>query len=840
MTASAKPHSRARVRGLISAVLSAVVVGVSLLGAAPAAQAATTATLDNVYFETNTFPDGSRQSLHVDWSIPAAATAPVTLSLDLPEELRGYADSFPMVGPNGEQAGNCVVSATGVECTVDDQFVRDNPYGVSGQFWFDVQSQLKNKEAEEHTFNFGGFSETVVVDPNRAWCTDNCAFTGESLAKWGSYDNATDTIIWTVRVPAGEQGIEAGKVVTVTDVLNTDQFEIVPGEGFPRVREGGSLSYNEWDREVVNYATKPADQVTWSSDSLTATFTSVAGAGQDAELGEGSRGTDGSFYLVQWRVKVLDEGKAKTYTNSANYTIDGEESGSTNGSATRYSGGANVVGQNFGRFEVTKDLQGDTVLNPTFTINYQAFDGDTLIDQGIFDIRSGQSYISNEYFKGTRIVLSEIQPTGPDNVTWSEPVFLDADGQPVTELTFSAENGNLGQVTQIQLVNRAELRTGEIVASKVVDNPDGVPLDINSYRINFARENAVDRGIQNITGGGFTLPADGTPVTVDLPGGVGYSFFEPFIPAPAGTTWADPVYTVNGVEVAENELVNLPVDGTIELVVTNRITQNVGGFSITKSVSGEGASLVPEGAEFTVSYTYTAVNGFPAGEGTVTVRAGETSPVVDDIPAGSEVTLTEVRPTTVEGGTWGEPEFDVATFTVTKDGIAEVNLDNPISWNSGDFSVLKRVDGTGADLVSDDVAFTVEYTYVTPEELGIEPATGTGTLTVLNNGEAVTSDPLPYNTKVTLSEVTPADVEGGEWTASTFDHDSFTIGDETTFAITLTNTFEKDPASESGSGSGSGQLPQTGMGPWILPLGAVGIGLVALGVVLYLRRRQLS
>ncbi|MFK0402733.1 DUF5979 domain-containing protein [Microbacterium sp. NPDC090225] len=325
----------------------------------------------------------------------------------------------------------------------------------------------------------------MVVDPNRAWCTDNCAFTGESLAKWGSYDNATDTIIWTVRVPAGEQGIEAGKLITVTDVLDTIQFEVVNGNGFPKVLEGGSLSYNEWDREVVNYNTKPADEVTWSADSLTATFTSVAGAGQDAELGEGSRGTDGSFYLVQWRVNVLDQGKARTYTNSANYTIDGEESGSTNGSATRYSGGANVVGQNFGRFQVTKDLQGNTVLNPTFTINYQAYDGDTLIDEGTFDIRSGQSYTSNEYFRGTRIVLSEIQSTGPDNVAWSEPVFLDADGNPVSELTFSAENGNLGHIAQIQLVNRADLRTGQIVASKVVDNPDGVPLDIKSYRINF-------------------------------------------------------------------------------------------------------------------------------------------------------------------------------------------------------------------------------------------------------------------------------------------------------------------------------------------------------------------
>lgn len=99
---------------------------------------------------------------------------------------------------------------------------------------------------------------------------------------------------------------------------------------------------------------------------------------------------------------------------------------------------------------------------------------------------------------------------------------------------------------------------------------------------------------------------------------------------------------------------------------------------------------------------------------------------MDDIPAGAEVTLTEVTPRGVEGGTWGEPQFDVSTFTVTTDGVVEVSLDNPISWNSGDFSVVKEIDGTGADLVADDVAFTVDYTDTIPEELGIEPATARG------------------------------------------------------------------------------------------------------------------
>ena len=61
-----------------------------------------------------------------------------------------------------------------------------------------------------------------------------------------------------------------------------------------------------------------------------------------------------------------------------------------------------------------------------------------------------------------------------------------------------------------------------------------------------------------------------------------------------------------------------------------------------------------------------------------------------------------------------------------------------------------------------------------------------------NDGEAVTSDPLPYGTEVTLSEATPSPVAGGTWTGHAFDQDSFTIGDETTFAVELTNSIEKD------------------------------------------------
>lgn len=795
-----------------------VVLGLAVTAPAPA-HAATDMSIDNVYFENDSFPDGSRQALHVNWSLPDNASAPATLVLDLPDEIRGYADSFTMVGPNGEAAGTCTVTAAQVVCEVDEAFIQANPYSVSGEFWFDVSTQLKNKEDTTHTFDFGEFSQTVEVEANPNWCTDNCEYTGQTHSKWGTYNNADDTIIWTVRLPAPQDGIEPGKQITVTDQLDTSKYEIVVADGYPRVREGGSYSYNEWGRQTVNVITKPASEVTWNGDHTTVSFESAPGWAGDPDLAEGEVGTTGSFYTVQWKVKALDGGKAGKYTNTASYTIEGEDEASTSGSATRYSGGATVVGQNFGKFQVTKELTGDTVLNPTFTVNYVAYDDtvdpNTPIDEGSFQIKSGQSYISDEYFKGTRIVLTEVQPTDPQNVVWETPVFVDADGNPITELTFSADNGNLGQITEIRLVNEANLIESPITARKVVENPDGVTTGVDSFRIGYSRENAIDKGIQNLTGGQFVLPADGTEVTLDLPADVGYSFFEWFTPAPAGTTWADPVYTVNGVEYTENELVHLPLDGSIDLTVTNTITQNVGGFAVTKSVSGEGESLVPEGTEFTVNYSYTAVNGFDAGSGSVTVRAGETSPTIEGIPEGAVVTLDEVTPVNPVGGTWGEPQFDVAEFTVVKDQVVQISLDNPITWNNGNFSIVKSVTGDGAGLVGNDVAFEIDYSYVLPEDLGITPGTGTGTLTVLNDGTAVTSSDLPYGTEVTLSEATPPAIAGGTWTAAEFDHSTFTIGDQTTFAVALTNTIERD------LGSFSIEKSVTGAGAHLVPGGTV-------------------
>lgn len=753
--------------------------------------------IDDVSFENDTIEDWTRQRLTVEWSIPAEAVAPVSLSLPLPEELHGLSDTFPMMGPDDQVAGECVVTETEITCTVDDAFIEANPYEVSGSFFIGVETRLDNREEVEKTFVFGEIEREVVVTPNRNWCTENCEFSDLWGGKYGWYNKADDTIEWTVQVPAGENGIPAGQEITVTDLLDEEDYELLVDGTYPRVLESSTLQYDRWGRESVSGWQVRDAGVAWSNGDLTATFDSREGRGSDwrndidPPAQGAQRGVDGSFYIVQWKVKALTGGEIqpngdRVFRNAAEWSIDGNSSNPTTGSATRYTSGGNVMSANYGRFAVTKELTGDTTLNPEFTVNYTVAEPGQEPAERSFTVRAGETFTSPEFFRGTVVELTEVKPTDPANVNWADPVFLDASGEPVETVTFTpGGNGTLGALTEIRLVNEATLQTGSFSAQKSVVNEDGVPLaDDLTFALDYTYPADAEKGFSGGSGT-LELPISGDVVSSgDLPVGAEVTLTEANLPNVPGATWGEPVIDPTTLTIGESE-------EPVTAQVTNTITQDTGGFSVTKSISGDGAGLVPEDATFTVSYEYPEINGFPAGNGEISFGAGETG-TVDGIPAGATITLTELEIADPEGGTWGDPDFSESTFTVVKDTVVSIDLDNPISWNDGDFSVLKQISGDGADLVAPEAAFTVDYTYTLPEALGADPATGSGTLTVLNNGETVTSDPLPYGTEVTLSEAAPVAVPGGTWTGYEFDNPTFTIGDQTTFAVELTNAIERD------------------------------------------------
>ena len=154
-----------------------------------------------------------------------------------------------------------------------------------------------------------------------------------------------------------------------------------------------------------------------------------------------------------------------------------------------------------------------------------------------------------------------------------------------------------------------------------------------------------------------------------------------------------------------------------------------------------------------------------------------------------------------------------------------MTLTNTAELNSGQFSIVKVVDGSGTSLVPASTEFTVNYSY--PAGTGFEA--GEGTLTVRADGVVVTSDPLPYGAEVTLEEATPPTIDGGTWGTPMFSETVVTIGDETVVELTLTNTNTATPPTPT--------LPQTGTP---VPLPVVGAGLVALllGAALIAARKR--
>lgn len=210
---------------------------------------------------------------------------------------------------------------------------------------------------------------------------------------------------------------------------------------------------------------------------------------------------------------------------------------------------------------------------------------------------------------------------------------------------------------------------------------------------------------------------------------------------------------------------------------------------------------MPEGTVFRVHWSHPAGPGYEADEGVVEVAAGGDPVVVDKVPAGARITLTEAAPDPITGGDWLDPVFSQDTFTVIKDQTVAIDLDNPILLQTGKFQVTKKFDGDGADLVPSDMTFELEYSY--PAGVGFEA--GEGTITVGADGVAVPSGDLPHGAEVTLTEPAPGDVLGGTWQGFSFSPQTFTIEGNTLVEVTLTNTITRDVGSVEISKTVTGQ-----------------------------------
>lgn len=234
-------------------------------------------------------------------------------------------------------------------------------------------------------------------------------------------------------------------------------------------------------------------------------------------------------------------------------------------------------------------------------------------------------------------------------------------------------------------------------------------------------------------------------------------------------------------------------DQVAEVSVTNTYTRQTGGFSVSKTVKGDGAQLAP--AEFTFEYTCTdKVTGKAGSPRQVMVKAGETAHV-GDVPTGS-CTLTEKDAsakgtslsTTLAVG--GEPVRDgKATFDVLGGDAAAVSVSavNTYTLDRGTFTVSKKVEGDSAE-THKNAAFTFEYSCSSDVEGKVS-----GELTARGDGATASGPALPVGATCSVSEKTSSAQVNG-YDVKTPEAQSATITEKDA-ALSFTNTYTRQTGS---------------------------------------------
>lgn len=240
-------------------------------------------------------------------------------------------------------------------------------------------------------------------------------------------------------------------------------------------------------------------------------------------------------------------------------------------------------------------------------------------------------------------------PTDPQKWSWQTD-----DGRIAWQLTLPG-----ARFTGVSSIVIDDTLTGAGAGLAEHHNEDGqlvvwsTDLDGNDYR--------------TATGTTGSWNAEGTAFHLEIPGPVdaGRVYFVKYFTAPSsqaeGATYAN-VADVNGITLNDREVWHVTGGGYGDGTAS-------GAFTVTKSVAGTGASMVPTDAVYTVRYSY----GDPAVVRTVEMMAGVATSAIT-LPAGTVVTLEEVTPPAVTGIEWGAPVFSGAGVAAVAGGGAQLTI----------------------------------------------------------------------------------------------------------------------------------------------------------------------
>lgn len=260
--------------------------------------------------------------------------------------------------------------------------------------------------------------------------------------------------------------------------------------------------------------------------------------------------------------------------------------------------------------------------------------------------------------------------------------------------------------------------------------------------------------------------------------------------------------------------------GVTATAVTVTNTFGPGHFTVTKTVSGDGANFGTAEFQFHATCTY---NGATVLDETFGLHAGDTKTFADLFPGGTVCVATE----TDNGGataTTATPESAQVTI-VDSEIPSTITFDN--RFDLGSLTVTKKLDGAYAGTKS-----TTEFPFsATCEFQGTQVLTASFTLT---GGEQRVFEQLPIGASCVVTET-----DSGGANAVSYSVDNGTVGltqAAPNAAVTVTNVFSTTPpvSGLSNTSAGGGLL----VGALSAGVGALALGLLALLAALRRPRRR--
>lgn len=475
---------------------------------------------------------------------------------------------------------------------------------------------------------------TWEVAHGQTWTSDSLP-TGSTVV----LTETTDSGLWTPGWSSSNLTIEGGGDVsaTVTNTLKVGTFEIT---------------------KVVDWSGVTPTDVEFSG-TWAATLGSTSVGSGDWTVNAGNDWTFTGPTLPAGATVALTENTASGWTaawspSDSLTIVDGQKAAITV---------TNTLAA--GSFEVRKAIDfsdAEEFETGPFSGTWEATLPDASTQSGTWSVSEadGWAWSGPTLPAGTKVTLAE-DPAAGWTPSWSATELEVSSGEPAT-----------ATVTN-------KLKVGDFSLKKIIDWGDASQYQVGPFTGTWE---ATLNG-EVVDSGTWELADGATWTSPKLPEGAEVTVTEDEFGSVTAVAWSK-TWQAEGRTGSEDSIEDVTIaDGeTAGVDLTNEARLLTGTFQAYKVIKGSGASLVPATATFELHYTYPAGDGYQAGEGVLELPADGTVVTSDPLPLGAVLTLDELAPVKVSGGTWKTPELSARTVTISDDEEpVQVSVTNVITKN---------------------------------------------------------------------------------------------------------------------------------------------------------------